>query len=74
MLAELLQPTGKKKVVERRMRVNCHVCGVSISCPAEADVWAWLKCGDVIDFFAAHRPHGGERAVGAEIETVVKEE
>jgi hypothetical protein len=42
-------------------------------CPPEKDMWAWLKCGDVLDFNKAHADHGDGRHLGAEIETIEKE-
>lgn len=70
----IFEQEGKKKRIERRMAMHCHICGASLTCPDEADFWAWLKCGDVLDFERDHRAHGFARAVGAEIkmtETVV---
>lgn len=65
--------TGKRKVIERALSVNCQFCGASLHCPADADFWFWLKNGDVQDFKRAHEAHGFPRMVGAEIKVSEKE-
>lgn len=64
---------GRKKVIERKMAVRCHVCDAALSCPPEADFWAWVKSGDVLVFKQTHLEHGNERTVGVQIEAVEKE-
>ena len=66
---EYVSPDGRHKVIERQLIVHCHQCNDTIACPDAADEWAWLKCGDVLDFYKAH-DHGNPRLVGAELLTV----
>jgi hypothetical protein len=67
------EQSGRKKRTERALSVNCHVCNTSIDCPPDKDFWAWLKCGDVLDFYKAHE-HGNPRSTGAEIKAVEKDD
>lgn len=60
---------GRKRQIERRMTLHCRTCRALLPCPPEADMWAWIKSGDVLDFKKAHDGH----RVGAEIETIEKD-
>lgn len=64
---------GKTKRVERQLFYRCHACGVVLQCPPEKEPWAWLKCGDALDFKKAH-DHGNPRLVGVQIVTVEKDD
>ena len=64
---------GKTKHIERQLFLKCHHCGVTLQCPPEKDPWAWLKCGDALDFFKLH-DHGNPRLTGAQIVIVEKDD
>lgn len=62
------QDTGKRKVIERKLSVNCHACGENISCPDGQDFWFWIKSGDIIDFRKRHE-NCPQKLIGAQIDT-----
>jgi len=64
---------GKKKIVERKMDVSCHVCGAVLTCPDDQDFWVWSVSAPVVEFRADHLAHGNYRTVGAQIKTVERE-
>jgi hypothetical protein len=68
-----LERGEKKKAVDQVVTVNCLFCGAKLQCPPEASPWFWLKCGDVVDFFAEHRSHGFPNLVGAEVHYIEKD-
>lgn len=63
---------GRKKVIERRMTMHCHVCSASLPCPEGADFWVWVVGEQVRVFKQLHLAHGNERTVGAQITEVEK--
>lgn len=70
MILDKVEPSGRRKQVERRMVARCQFCGAVRTCPSEAVEWAWCKDGDTLAFLAEHRAHGFDRMVGVEVEFV----
>lgn len=73
MLVEEFEPSGRRKVLERRMILRCKLCCEQLDAPDDVEQWGWLKGDNARGFLREHAAHGDASTVGWHFEFIEKD-